>query len=962
MELLLSIVTNFTGRMLLSAPVKIYAGRSSDFFLRLISKVLTLSCTAFNEMFKKAKVPAVLLSDILDRINPKETARCRKHQILPYLCSPMPRSLLPPFPSATLTPLLNLPSKEGGCNVIARRIRCCLRKHPLPWTTNGSCAEGGEDHEPGRYLPTSPALHMSGSPLLILTLSDHLFSSLTRGVLHLPPQWRLFHRRKLAFVAWISNSTVTHIICRVKRGDGSAARWFSALRVRTTRRHNRPYHCASNWLDHSPPSSGSIPGGGGGSPPYLRMWNDAAGRRVFSGISRFPRPCIPALLRTRLVSPTSALETSNLGAAQLSSLAHSPLFVTTFTEVTDEQCISCASEGQRIGSRINFPMRGDITYAANGYETGGQGNATRVCRGRFVKAVHDKVSTLEINLRKKALPQPAYILTAALSDMHREKLVTMDGKHVAATFPRLSPFVFLPMATFRDVDPEAIFRITYLCTCPSCSRYCEFQHMFVMSVYYVRVDILQRSVTASMGTRYRSMPAGISRVVRPANSEHRYGLEWPHCRVNTDMGWNGRTAERTQIWVGMAAMQSEHRYGLEWPHCRVNTDMGWNGRTAERTQIWVGMAALQSEHRYGLEWPHCRVNTDMDHDGSTARLARRIDEALGVRVSDARIALSLLDLGRPVVTVEAGSGTSGGGLACASSPSVLVGGIRTHPPAPQGVNGNAWPCTDKCRVRRGSGAAVRAVHIQGLLNPRSLLDKGLRLGRARKEEMLNLYKSISRQQERSMSVIGHDRFCQERPTARSYRRKKKPAPRRAQSAAEFNPRTVASARQRVRIRSASTEDDEDCGYGAASRPAATAAAASAVPGERTPLLGNRLESLGKLFSCVSLAPGAARASVSYDATSLCPVVPSWFETRSEIGSKIDTENCCTIRVQGWTGDRDEIHWRFEISIGNQQPSTKIKVDPGSELRSLYLGLGKMLMQPGIRDVSVTTPPCPISVG
>ncbi|KAJ8881323.1 hypothetical protein PR048_017804 [Dryococelus australis] len=38
-----------------------------------------------------------------------------------------------------------------------------------------------------------------------------------------------------------------------------------------------------------------------------------------------------------------------------------------------------------------------------------------------------------------------------------------------------------------------------------------------------------------------------------------------------------------------------------------------------------------------------------------------------------------------------------------------------------------------------------------------------------------------------------------------------------------------------------------------------------------------------------------------------PVAPSWFETRSEIVSKIETENCYTIRVQSWTGDRDEVH-------------------------------------------------------
>ncbi|KAJ8881692.1 hypothetical protein PR048_018178 [Dryococelus australis] len=37
--------------------------------------------------------------------------------------------------------------------------------------------------------------------------------------------------------------------------------------------------------------------------------DDAAGRRVFSGISRFPRSCIPAMLHARLASPSSALKT-----------------------------------------------------------------------------------------------------------------------------------------------------------------------------------------------------------------------------------------------------------------------------------------------------------------------------------------------------------------------------------------------------------------------------------------------------------------------------------------------------------------------------------------------------------------------------------------------------------------------------------------------------------------------------
>ncbi|KAJ8883252.1 hypothetical protein PR048_015094, partial [Dryococelus australis] len=50
--------------------------------------------------------------------------------------------------------------------------------------------------------------------------------------------------------------------------------------------------------------------------------DDAAGRRVFSGISRFPRLFIPVLLHTHLTSPTSTLNSSMSGAAQNSLLTH----------------------------------------------------------------------------------------------------------------------------------------------------------------------------------------------------------------------------------------------------------------------------------------------------------------------------------------------------------------------------------------------------------------------------------------------------------------------------------------------------------------------------------------------------------------------------------------------------------------------------------------------------------------
>ncbi|KAJ8894765.1 hypothetical protein PR048_000072 [Dryococelus australis] len=54
-------------------------------------------------------------------------------------------------------------------------------------------------------------------------------------------------------------------------------------------------------------------------PPPVMSLSDAAGLRVFSGISRFSCPFIPALLHTRLASPSSVLETSLLRAVQIAS-------------------------------------------------------------------------------------------------------------------------------------------------------------------------------------------------------------------------------------------------------------------------------------------------------------------------------------------------------------------------------------------------------------------------------------------------------------------------------------------------------------------------------------------------------------------------------------------------------------------------------------------------------------------
>ncbi|KAJ8893493.1 hypothetical protein PR048_006091 [Dryococelus australis] len=67
--------------------------------------------------------------------------------------------------------------------------------------------------------------------------------------------------------------------------------------------------------------SDSTPGGVAPGFSYVGIVpDDASGRRVFSGISRFLSTCIPALPHTPLASPSSALKTSMSGAAQISPL------------------------------------------------------------------------------------------------------------------------------------------------------------------------------------------------------------------------------------------------------------------------------------------------------------------------------------------------------------------------------------------------------------------------------------------------------------------------------------------------------------------------------------------------------------------------------------------------------------------------------------------------------------------
>ncbi|KAJ8875124.1 hypothetical protein PR048_023017 [Dryococelus australis] len=103
--------------------------------------------------------------------------------------------------------------------------------------------------------------------------------------------------------------------------------------------------------------------------------NDATGCRVFSGISRFPRPCIPALLHKYLASLSSALKTTMLRTAQISSFTHSCV----------TEYLGCAGQERTWLRLLQVKERGRTTRKAPTTDRWQAGR--RICRHSLPSAV-----------------------------------------------------------------------------------------------------------------------------------------------------------------------------------------------------------------------------------------------------------------------------------------------------------------------------------------------------------------------------------------------------------------------------------------------------------------------------------------------------------------------------------------------------------------------------------------------
>ncbi|XP_041982298.1 slowpoke-binding protein [Aricia agestis] len=99
--------------------------------------------------------------------------------------------------------------------------------------------------------------------------------------------------------------------------------------------------------------------------------------------------------------------------------------------------------------------------------------------------------------------------------------------------------------------------------------------------------------------------------------------------------------------------------------------------------------------------------------------------------------------------------------------------------------------------------------------------------------MFNLYQHLKAEGKSEAETTGHDRFYQERSRSSYRKKKRKGACRRAQSAAELDPESVAAANKRnaFRIRSVSTDKEES----------------EEENSEKTPLVAQKIDSLAKLL-------------------------------------------------------------------------------------------------------------------
>ncbi|KAJ8866415.1 hypothetical protein PR048_032258 [Dryococelus australis] len=397
---------------------------------------------------------------------------------------------------------------------------------------------------------------------------------------------------------------------------------------------------------------GSIPGRV--TPGFSQMGimpDDDTGRRVFSGISRFPSPCIPAPLQSHLISPLSTLTTLLFRVVQISQL--NSFFVYWYKEA-----FKSAQPIEHCTSVQSLALSGDCVLDA------------RDCLAL--------IDLRPIGHKRAQMPQvDGYLKRSVKSD---------EALGVRASVARIAPLLL-------DLGPSTNWG--------KALRHAGQRGGWSFVLRYKRLSRLLNTYLLTpwraLGTflNVRSLAlwlsAGSSRqilliVIRhplttpplhPRRQHPPRGVGAP--KTNSVMHWTATPAYSTRYPGFKSRVSGVSRRGIiveqlltAWKFERRGSHHGKLAANPTRLQYpppppLPTPTGLNQSNNTSLQVSgsvtlpprlvsrlprlclvlelHCRR-----HDGNAVRLARRSDEALGVRVSVARIAPSLLDLGRGVPT------------------------------------------------------------------------------------------------------------------------------------------------------------------------------------------------------------------------------------------------------------------------------------------------------------------------
>ncbi|KAJ8878011.1 hypothetical protein PR048_022474 [Dryococelus australis] len=147
--------------------------------------------------------------------------------------------------------------------------------------------------------------------------------------------------------------------------------------------------------------------------------DDPTSRRVISWISRFPRPCIPVLLHSHLISPSSALKTSVSRAAKISHITSVNLCLHEAEEHPESRPLAGLQKSWKCSRRLVSQKRSAaclVTYTAVGDRSG------HSSRSNNVSELMPLVTHLVHEVAAKVLRQTSDVMLALLvyGEQHRE--------------------------------------------------------------------------------------------------------------------------------------------------------------------------------------------------------------------------------------------------------------------------------------------------------------------------------------------------------------------------------------------------------------------------------------------------------------------------------------------------------------------------------------------------------------